>query len=111
GAPYLYLADTSLGSLDVLRLANEEPRVADLMHKAIWNSDSKVQEARLRFRKTLLDQVPGAVLRGDGSDDDHPKLRKRLSVPVKAVADQRDIVIKALVNLAVELRARADSQT
>lgn len=109
GAPYLYLAETPVGSLDVLRLADKKPMVADLMHKGIWNSDQKVQEARQTFRKTLLDQVPGAVLRGDGSDDDHPKLRKRVSASVKAVADQRDAVIKALSHLAVELRARADS--
>lgn len=109
GAPYLYLSNTSVGSVGVLRLTDKKPIVRDLMNRSIWNSDQKAREARQTFRKALLDQVPGAALSGVGGEDDHPKRAKRVIASVKAVADQRDAVIKAISNLAAELRARADS--
>ena len=99
GAPYLYLPHTSVGSVGVLRLFDKKPRVRDLMYKPIWNSDQKAQDARQAFRKALLDQVPGAALGDVG----------QFFASVKAVADQRDAVIKAISNVAAELRARADS--
>lgn len=109
GAPYLYLSNTSVGSVGVLRLAATRPVVRDLMNRSIWNSDQKTREARQTFRKALLDQVPGAALSGAGGEDDHPKRAKRVIASVKAVADQRDAVIRAISDLAAELRARADS--
>lgn len=109
GAPYLYLSNTSVGSVGVLRLTDKKPVVRDLMNKSIWNSDPKAREARQTFRKALLDQVPGAALSGVGGEDDHPKRAKRVIASVKAVADQRDAVIRAISDLAAALRARADS--
>jgi len=78
GAPYLYLSNTSVGSVGVLRLADKKPVVRDLMNRSIWNSDQKTREARQTFRTALLDQIPGAALGGAGSDDDHPKRAKRV---------------------------------
>jgi len=109
GAPCLYLSNTAVGSVGVLRLADKRPIVRDLMNRAIWHSDPKAREARQTFRQALLDQVPGAALGGVGSDDDHPKLRKRVFASVTAVADRRDAVITAISDLAADLRARADS--
>lgn len=108
GAPYLYLSHTSVGSVGVLRLAATKPVVRDLMNRSIWN-DPKTREARQTFRKALLDQVPGAALSGVGGEDDHPRRAKRVIASVKAVADQRDAVIRAISDLAAELRARADA--
>ncbi len=100
GAPYLYLSHTSGESMGVLRLVSKRPIVRDVMHRPIWDADQKAREARQTFRQAFLDQVPRATVGGGLG---------RVEASVKAVADQRDAVIKLIANVAAELRARTDA--
>lgn len=101
GAPYIYLSHASVGTVRVLRLNDKRPEVRDLLHEGsttIWEPNRKAAEARHKFRRTLVEQVPGAVLGG---------VANRVYAPVKEVAEHRDAVIEAISELAKELAMAA----
>jgi len=101
GAPYIYLSHASVGTVRVLRLNDKRPEVRDLLHEGsttIWEPNRKAAEARHKFRRTLVERVPGAVLGG---------VANRVYAPVKEVAEHRDAVIEAISELAKELAMAA----
>ena len=96
GVPYLYLSNSSIGAVSILRLASTTPFVKDLLYKPIWESDPKVREARQQFRDALM-KVPGAAYGGGMG---------RVSVPVRAVAERHEAMLKAVSDLASALGVR-----
>ena len=97
GSRYTAVANSPFGSVPIVRLENRVARVRDKLNRAIWHSHSRLSEARQRFRQTLIDRVPGAERRG---------VADRVSVPVTAIADRQETVVRAIVELARELVAK-----
>ena len=97
GAPYLCLSTSPVGPVQLLRLVDRKPLIRDQLHKAperIWELHPRLAEARERFRRSLLDNIPGARVSGDAG---------RVEASVTALTERRDVVLHALSDLAREL--------
>jgi hypothetical protein len=99
GVPYIYLSNPSVGPLRVLRLNDKKPEVRDLLNTgSIWDANPRAAGGRERFRRTLTDNVRGAVVAGAAG---------RIYAPVRALEEQRHVVIRAISDLAKEIAVAA----
>jgi hypothetical protein len=95
GGPYINVASGSMEPVIALRLVDRKPLVRDQLHQGkVWEENQGAREARDRFRRTLVEQLPGAKPAGAAG---------RVEAPVVAFAERRDTVVKALSILAQEL--------
>jgi len=99
GAPYVSLSNTSLGTVQLLRLADTKPVVRDRLNTAVWESSPQAQEARRKFRQALRDCVPNAAPGGKAN---------RISAPVAGFTKAQSLVTQAIADLAADLRGIAD---
>lgn len=101
GCPYIYVTSGSMEPVKALRLVDRKPLVRDQLHQgSVWDGNQRAQEARERFRRTLVEQVPGAKPAGAAG---------RVEAPVVAAAARRDAVIEALSALAQGLAGAAST--
>ena len=99
GMPYLYLAESAVGPIYLFRLASAGAEVRDELFRnsKVFDADPKAQTMRDRFRSAIKEKVPGARY-GKSS---------RVYVPVEAVAENKDFVIRAIAELADSLNRSA----
>jgi hypothetical protein len=102
GAPYLYLASTTVGTVQVLRLSTGKPEVSDRLIGPVWDTSPELMAVRERFRRALL-QLPAATIRVS-------KGSSRVWVPVIAVAAQANAIAASISESPREIR-RAVSVT
>jgi len=96
GAPYIYLSNTPLGPVHLLRLADSSPVVRDRLNTAIWDSSGGAQRVREQFRNALLKGVPNASVGGKVG---------RVNGPVQDFANARQVVIEAIKVLVADLQS------
>jgi hypothetical protein len=99
GAPYIYLADTAVGTVQVLRLSDGKPEVRDKLTGPVWDTSPELMAVRERFRKTILQTVPGSAIPN--------KVLGRIYAPVMALAPLADVVAESISSLARELAEAA----
>ena len=82
--------------MGILRLGDKKAEVRDILHLGpAWDQNLGAQDARKKFRETLIKTVPDAVVAGDAG---------RVYAPVQGLSEQRDAVVKAISELAEDLR-------
>lgn len=95
GGPFMCVTSGSMDPVTALRQVDRRPLVRDQLHQGtVWDENQKAGEARERFRRTLVEQVPGVKPAGAAG---------RVEAPVVAFANRRDAVVEALSVLAQEL--------
>ena len=101
GLPYLYLTQTRIGNVSVIRLSKKKAQLRDELHTNSnrpnanrFAGDPVANLARANFRTMLLAKVPAAI---DAASNG------RVYVPVSALPDASSDIIAGLRRLASEL--------
>lgn len=101
GAPYVYLENTPIGTVQILRLPDRSPEVRDRLSGPVWDTSPDLRGVRERFRKAILQQVPGAAIRGTAG---------RVYAPLSGLVGRIDSVTASLSVFATELATVSSSQ-
>lgn len=96
--PYLYLAESPVGSIRLFRLAKKAPELRDelFVHKKLFEANPEATVIRDRFRTAIEKMVPGAYRASDSN---------RVFVPIEAACHVRDSVIQVIAEFAESLNS------
>jgi hypothetical protein len=99
GGPYVYLRQTSMGRVYLLRLSERTVKVRDVLHKNsdAYARDAAAMAARQEFRAALLREIPGSEIAGSAG---------RVYLPLQTAADHAAALIEALSQFARAVGAR-----